>query len=148
MNTRKRKSLKKIAGATSIGFAAISLPKSWTKPVLNSVVLPAHAQTSMDNQAPIGQNVTVDAFGDTGLIIELGPLISDPEGNPITIIIVASGVIAPTTFTINAVLQGEQLNVNTSGVGSAGSAFVDYQLSDGMNMSVVYRVTIDNLSAG
>ena len=32
-------------GATTLGIAAV--PGSWTKPVINSVVLPAHAQTSM-----------------------------------------------------------------------------------------------------
>ena len=40
----KRKMLKRIA---SVGAAVTIVPTSWIKPVINSVVLPAHAQTSV-----------------------------------------------------------------------------------------------------
>ncbi len=39
----KRTTLKKIIGFSAI---ATALPKSWVKPTINSVLLPAHAQTS------------------------------------------------------------------------------------------------------
>lgn len=39
----KRHTLKKLTGA---GAIASILPKAWIKPVVNSVVLPTHAQTS------------------------------------------------------------------------------------------------------
>jgi hypothetical protein len=40
---QKRKTLQKIVG---IGAVATVVPSSWIKPVVSSVVLPAHAQTS------------------------------------------------------------------------------------------------------
>ncbi len=40
---QKRKTLKKVAVVSAVATLA---PSSWTKPVLNTVVLPAHAQTS------------------------------------------------------------------------------------------------------
>ncbi len=45
---KKREALKKLAGVSAV--AAIA-PTSWMKPVLNAVILPAHAQTSV-NQGP------------------------------------------------------------------------------------------------
>ena len=39
----KRKTLQKIAG---VGAVAAVAPNSWVKPVISSIVLPAHAQTS------------------------------------------------------------------------------------------------------
>jgi hypothetical protein len=43
----ERRRLLKLAGITgAAGLGAIFLPSSWTKPVLRSVVVPAHAQTT------------------------------------------------------------------------------------------------------
>ncbi len=42
----RRKVLKSIAAGSGVVLAAKSLPEKWTKPVVNSVMLPAHAQTS------------------------------------------------------------------------------------------------------
>jgi len=53
-----RRRLLKVAGITSAaGLGAIFLPSSWTKPVLRSVVTPAHAQLTVD---------TNETNGDTG----------------------------------------------------------------------------------
>jgi hypothetical protein len=42
-----RRRLLKVAGITgAAGLGAIFLPSSWTKPVLRSVVVPAHAQVT------------------------------------------------------------------------------------------------------
>ena len=41
-NTKKRNTLKKLAIGTTVGSA----PFIWSKPILNSIMLPAHAQTS------------------------------------------------------------------------------------------------------
>lgn len=46
-NGKRRKLLKTIAAGSGAIFAGGLLPESWTKPVVNSVVLPAHAQTSV-----------------------------------------------------------------------------------------------------
>ena len=42
----RRKLLKSIAAGSGTVIAGKSLPKSWSKPVVDSVLLPAHAQTS------------------------------------------------------------------------------------------------------
>jgi hypothetical protein len=47
----RRKLLKSIAAGSGAVIAGKSLPESWSKPVVDSVILPAHAQTS---QAPLG----------------------------------------------------------------------------------------------
>jgi len=43
LNTKRRKLL----ALAAIGAAATALPSRWSQPIIRSVVLPAHAQTSM-----------------------------------------------------------------------------------------------------
>ena len=43
----RRKLLKSIAAGSGAVVAGKSLPESWTRPVVDSVMLPAHAQTSL-----------------------------------------------------------------------------------------------------
>ena len=45
----RRKLLKSVAAASGAIVAGKNLPESWTKPVVNSVLLPVHAQTSGTN---------------------------------------------------------------------------------------------------
>ncbi len=42
----RRKALKSIAAGTGAVVAGKSMPESWSKPVIDSAILPAHAQTS------------------------------------------------------------------------------------------------------
>ena len=42
----RRKLLKSIAAGSGAIVAGKSLPESWSRPVVDSVMLPAHAQTS------------------------------------------------------------------------------------------------------
>ncbi len=60
-DTQRRKLLTMIGGGSAI---ALAIPAGWVKPVLSSVVLPAHAQTSL---------CTVDT-------VVGGPLIGHPSG--------------------------------------------------------------------
>ena len=46
-DTSRRKLLKSIAAGSGAIVAGKSLPESWSKPVVDSVILPAHAQTSL-----------------------------------------------------------------------------------------------------
>lgn len=48
MNKPRRKLLKSIAAGSGVVITGKSLPESWLKPVVSSVILPAHAQTSTD----------------------------------------------------------------------------------------------------
>ena len=54
----RRKLLKSIAAGSGAVVAGKSLPESWTRPVVDGVMLPAHAQTSMLNSSgpatPVG----------------------------------------------------------------------------------------------
>ena len=45
-NENRRKLLKSIAAGSGAVIAGKSLPESWSKPVVDSVMLPVHAQTS------------------------------------------------------------------------------------------------------
>ncbi len=46
-NERRRKLLKSIAAGSGVIVAGKSLPESWSRPIVDSVMLPAHAQTSL-----------------------------------------------------------------------------------------------------
>ena len=48
----RRKALKKILAGTGAVTVAAAAPEKWTTPVVDSVVLPAHAQTSTDPTPP------------------------------------------------------------------------------------------------
>lgn len=58
-DTSRRKLLKSIAAGSGAIVAGKSLPESWSRPLVDSVILPAHAQTSPTTPAPF-------AIGDTG----------------------------------------------------------------------------------
>jgi len=51
-NESRRKLLKSIAAGSGAIVAGKSLPESWSRPVVDSVMLPAHAQTSTAPPAP------------------------------------------------------------------------------------------------
>lgn len=45
-NLYRRHTLKALTGGLLFGSAATLLPRKWTKPVVNAVILPVHAQTT------------------------------------------------------------------------------------------------------
>ncbi|MCP4007879.1 MAG: twin-arginine translocation signal domain-containing protein, partial [Proteobacteria bacterium] len=50
-NDSRRKLLKTIAAGSGAVVAGKSLPESWSKPVIDSVILPAHAATTDNNDS-------------------------------------------------------------------------------------------------
>lgn len=65
------KSRRKLLTAMMTGGAvagAAGLPKKWTSPVVDSVLLPAHAQTSGDLSDPCQLNVEVTGAGDSAQV--------------------------------------------------------------------------------
>ncbi len=60
-NHSRRKLLKSIAAGSGAVVAAKSLPESWSKPVINSFVLPAHAQLTDDTGNLPGAGTTAAA---------------------------------------------------------------------------------------
>lgn len=81
----------------SIGLGAIGsvLPAAWTKPMISSVILPAHAQTSCP--APVAGNVVFGplsgAAAASGCAVTFDILSSDPA-TPLTIISVTNSALA------------------------------------------------------
>jgi hypothetical protein len=69
-NKSRRKLLKSIAAGSGAVVAAKSLPESWNRPVVDSVMLPAHAQTSPSAgvclAAPGNQTFIATGSGATG----------------------------------------------------------------------------------
>ena len=60
---KRRKLLKSIAAGSGAIVAGKSLPESWSRPVVDSVMLPAHAQTSALSCSPDPQTVVDDGSG-------------------------------------------------------------------------------------
>ena len=71
-NESRRKLLKSIAAGSGAVVAGKSLPENWVRPVVDSVVLPAHAQTSPP-ELTYSCSVVGPATIDTGIIGAAGP---------------------------------------------------------------------------
>lgn len=53
LNTGRRGALTRmLAGGAAAGVTAASLPNAWTRPVVHSVLLPVHAQTTTEETGP------------------------------------------------------------------------------------------------
>ncbi len=66
-NNARRKLLGVIATGGGISIGSQSLPKKWARPVINSVLIPAHASTSLNVATAPGTIVTTSAPGATTL---------------------------------------------------------------------------------
>jgi len=64
-NESRRKLLKSIAAGSGAIVAGKSLPESWSRPVVDSVMLPAHAQTSISVCSCLLSNLAVNAGANT-----------------------------------------------------------------------------------
>ena len=58
LTVRRRKLLKTLAAGSGAVIAGRSLPESWTKPVIDTVMLPAHAATTDDTGSITTQSLT------------------------------------------------------------------------------------------
>ena len=88
-NEYRRKLLKNIAAGSGLVVAGKSLPESWTRPVVDSILLPAHAQTSPSGPLATASVTVLDA-GDNpedeiALVLNNQgnyQLIADPSSKP------------------------------------------------------------------
>ncbi|GMR05429.1 MAG: hypothetical protein BMS9Abin25_0004 [Gammaproteobacteria bacterium] len=76
----RRKLVKKLATGGAIAAAVPVIPKQWAKPVTDSVLLPAHAQTSTAPALSLSAVIEIDNVDGAGNVITTGPgvFISSP----------------------------------------------------------------------
>jgi len=121
----KRKTLQKIMGVSAVG---ITMPNAWIKPIVNSIVIPAHAQTSQVTiQAKVdgcgvgridGDNVTENPFvmenitrPFTSSIYVFGDATPLPQDDCVV------EIIAPPSFSASpATVRAEQFETLTTSV--------------------------------
>ena len=71
-NVNRRKLLKSMAAGSGAVIAGKSLPESWSKPVVDSVMLPAHAQTSPSPCTPcLGAALYCEGSGGSGITVDV-----------------------------------------------------------------------------
>jgi len=85
-NEKRRKLLKSIAAGSGAVIAGKSMPEGWTRPVVDSVLLPVHAQTSILAVASVTvQTDTDEPEDEIALVIDNSgnyQLIADPGSRP------------------------------------------------------------------
>ena len=87
-NKKRRKLLRSIAAGSGVAVAGKLLPDAWSKPVINSIILPAHAQMTEQeccniagnfcasvptNGAPVFIDIEVISDGSIAIILTSGP---------------------------------------------------------------------------
>jgi len=115
-NSDKRRTILKLGAGTGIVAAGAALPRRWTRPLIESAVLPAHAQATMI----------------------AGPFFNS---SPILLLVDAGGSIMDQIFP-KAYASGTltfQLCITVSGI----TAFVDAYVADGITLQQWFSGTAD-----
>ena len=106
----RRKLLKSIAAGSGAIVAGKSLPESWSRPVVDSVMLPAHAQTSMRifgaNNAPISDIGSIFESESDSMLARL----FDSAIEGLIPSAVAGGAPDPTSYSSCATVNGSNLD--------------------------------------
>ena len=102
-NESRRKLLKTIAAGSGAIVAGKSLPGSWSKPVVDSVILPAHAQTSPAPPAP-------PVSGLTGIFITTEQITADSGGSSVDLAIAVCSDIVNNVAAVTGVVGSVQVN--------------------------------------
>ena len=109
----RRKAVKTIAGGITALAAYHTLPAKWEKPILESIFLPAHAQTSGNGIAPVDPSIPVTPGHPDHPDYPLAPNHPDhPHNNPMAVIggFTTDAIIPPDAaisvdITINRIAQ-------------------------------------------
>ena len=116
---KRRKLLKSIAAGSGAIVAGKSLPDSWSKPVVDSVILPAHAQTSPappDSPAP-------PTSGLTGIFITSEQITADSSaGGTVDLAIAVCSDIVNNVAAVTGVVGSVQ--VNETGIAVPGTTSI------------------------
>ena len=81
----RRKLLKSIAAGSGAIVAGKSLPESWSRPVVDSVMLPAHAQTSPAQCAGVYSGLANGTNGPFAVCTSAGSVSTPPQAVQVTI---------------------------------------------------------------
>jgi len=113
-NENRRKLLKSIAAGSGAIIAGKSLPESWSKPVVDSVMLPAHAQTSPSPCTPcLVAALYGEGSGCSGITVDVAI-----DG---TVTVDTPSLDSPQTDTVDPCAGGAfSVTGNTGGGGSGG----------------------------
>ncbi len=131
---QRREALRKILAGGGIVIGSESLPTNWSRPVVDSIFVPAHALTSLVD--PCALNVTVTS---TGVNVVVSGLISPPTGGVQVQILVEllSGAVVvdseATTATSNASGQYTSSTISLTGSGTSVRATTNI---DGVDQAV------------
>ena len=135
-------SRRKVIGSLAVVGGVSAMPTSWVKPVINSVILPAHAQTSAEPtpglflstvniQAENGFGdspaFTVDAvgpgFSGGGVFIASGNLMADVSIFDNSVFIMSDGIMQANLFASDAILSAGSSQTSLTQTDSAGNNF-------------------------
>lgn len=143
---QKRKTLKKVVGTSAVVALA---PASWTKPLVNSVFLPVHAQTSSDDgkgEIILGKDYTINKRGASSGLIAWQD--SSDRSNCIPNILKTGTTKGDLVF--DAIRLGGSAGTFFRYYAKSGSgdAFIKYTCSPNGVEAGPFVLTILNLSAG
>jgi len=93
-NNSKRKLLKSIAAGSGAVVAGKSLPESWARPIVNSIVLPAHAATTATDAR--STSLVLDAGGTSGDLEYIPNFGATTDFDDTNLIAKISEIIVPT----------------------------------------------------
>ena len=123
INEGRRKALKKIAAGTSVLIGYSLLPEKWSLPIIQSVVLPAHAATSGEVPPP----PVVPSFVQCAIEWQSGDQGTGSIGFAVTGSITPAGTYPyQITFSTEGVVESfttAPFNTDPTGVYSVGTGF-------------------------
>lgn len=131
-NSSRRRAVKTIAGGITALAAYQYLPAKWEKPIIESIFIPAHAQTSGTGIAPVDPSIPVTPGHPDHPDYPLAPNHPDhPHNNPMavigsftTIAILARFVSVSVDITINRIAEYTFTLVNLQNSSSDTSQFI------------------------
>ena len=132
----RRKLLKGLAAGGGAVIAGKSLPESWSRPVVDSVMLPAHAITSLDSFT--GQGIETGSIDpDSRVARLLNGMVNEAKAGPRPIPIVVYDAVdiciksdGPGTVSVDAILTGGHGDVDVSASNVPVGEFPPSPLSD------------------
>lgn len=128
----RRKLLKGIAAGSGAVLAGRNLPDSWSRPVVDAVMLPAHAQTSMSSFSGSNSNEQGSIAPDSKFARALDAMVNEANADVIEVIFTAETCIQQSgdgTVRVDSILGDTNGNItpmklNAQNVTVGGSAVV------------------------